>query len=247
MSVLADARSRLTDLARSQKARYSGGEERPLGGYVGTMAVYTAVVGTVAGITRLTNHELPEEVSAKDIVLSAVAAHKLSRLVTKDPVTSPLRAPFTEFQGTQAPSELSEEVRGQGAQKAIGELLTCPFCVDLWVATAMMTGLVFLPRPTRLAISTFATLAGADMLQFVYAWLLQNAELAAPVAARQVSAPFQHRGHDGRGAADTPDPLLPRAVRHAGGLRHIRPGPRAAGSPGLDQPRGAVVAGPGVP
>src|SRR5690349_16162575 len=122
MSVLSDARSRLTGLAQSQKARYSGGEERPLGGYLGAMAAYTAVVGAVAGITRLTNRELPEELSAKDIALSALATQKLSRLVTKDPVTSPLRAPFTEFHGTQAPSELSEEVRGEGGQKAIGEL-----------------------------------------------------------------------------------------------------------------------------
>lgn len=175
MSVLADAKSRLTGLARSQKSRYSGGEERPLGGYVGTMATYTAVVGTLAGLTRLTNHDLPDGLSTKDIVLSAVATHKLSRLVTKDPVTSPLRAPFTTFHGTQAPSELSEEVRGEGAQKAIGELLTCPFCVDMWVATALMAGFIYLPRATRLAIDTLATLAGADMLQFVYARLQQNA------------------------------------------------------------------------
>jgi hypothetical protein len=175
MSVLSDAKSRLTGLARSQKARYSGDEERPLGGYVGTMATYGAVVGTLAGITRLTNHDLPDGLSTKDLVLSAVATHKLSRLVTKDPVTSPLRAPFTRFHGAQAPSELSEEVRGEGAQKAIGELLTCPFCVDLWIATALMAGFIYLPRSTRLAVDTFATLAGADMLQFAYAWLQQNA------------------------------------------------------------------------
>ncbi len=78
MSVLTDVRSRLTGLARSQKARYSGGEERPLGGYVGTMATYTAVVGTLAAITRLTDHDLPDGLSTKDIVLSAAATHKLS-------------------------------------------------------------------------------------------------------------------------------------------------------------------------
>jgi hypothetical protein len=182
MSVLADTRSRLAGtrsrlagLARSQKARYSGDEERPLGGYIGTMATYTAAVGALAAVTRLRRHDLPDGLSAKDIVLGAAATHKLSRLVTKDPVTSPLRAPFTVFHGAQAPSELSEEVRGDGAQKAVGELITCPFCVDLWLATAVTAGLIYIPRPTRLAIGTFATLAGADMLQFVYAWLQQHA------------------------------------------------------------------------
>jgi Protein of unknown function (DUF1360) len=175
MSVIADAKSRLAELAGSQKARYAGDAERPLGGYLGTMATYTAVVGALAGLTRLTGRDVPDGLTAKDIVLSALATHKLSRLLTKDPVTSPLRAPFTEFRGTQAPSELHEEVRGDGAQKAIGELITCPFCVSLWLATAVTAGLIYLPRATRLAIGTAATLAGADMLQFAYAWLQQQA------------------------------------------------------------------------
>lgn len=101
-------------------------------------------------------------------MLSAVATHKLSRLITKDPVTSPLRAPFTRYQGQSGPAELQEEVRGTGARKAVGELITCPFCIDMWVATGLVAGFVFLPRVTRLAIDTLAVLAGADLLQFGY-------------------------------------------------------------------------------
>jgi hypothetical protein len=54
----------------------------------------------------------------KDRVVAA-AAHKLSRLLAKDPVTSPLRAPFTSYQGTQGPAELKEEVRGQDGRKTV--------------------------------------------------------------------------------------------------------------------------------
>lgn len=89
----------------------------------------------------------------------------------KDPVTSPLRAPFTEYQGTQGPAELKEEVRGEGGRKTVGELVTCPFCTGVWVATGLTAGLVYLPRTTRLAMGTLAALAGADMLQFAHAWL----------------------------------------------------------------------------
>ena len=96
--------------------------------------------------------------------MSAVATHKLSRLITKDPVTSPLRAPFTVYQGQEGPAELEEEVRGQGARKAVGELITCPFCIDMWVATGLMAGFIYLPRATRLAIDTLAVLAGADLV-----------------------------------------------------------------------------------
>jgi hypothetical protein len=171
MSVLTDVKSRIAGLARTEKDQYSGGEERPLGGYLAAMTVYTAVVGTLAGLARLTKREIPGGLGAGDVLLHAVATHKLSRLLAKDPVTSPLRAPFTEYKGTQGPAELEEDVRGRGARKAIGELVSCPFCIDMWVATGLMAGLIYYPRTTRLAMDTLAAVAGADMLQFGYAWL----------------------------------------------------------------------------
>jgi hypothetical protein len=66
-------------------------------------------------------------------------------------------------------------VRGTGAQKAVGELITCPFCTSVWVATAFTAGLVYLPWTTRLTIGTFAGLAGADLLQFAHSWLEKEA------------------------------------------------------------------------
>ena len=48
-----------------------------------------------------------------------------------NPVTSPLRAPFTAYQDTSGPAELQEEVRGSGAQKTVGEHITCPFCTGI--------------------------------------------------------------------------------------------------------------------
>jgi Protein of unknown function (DUF1360) len=174
MSVLTDVKSRITTLAQAEKARYSGGEERPLGGYLAAMGVYAAVTGTMAVITRLTRREIPDGLPARDVLLSAVATHKLSRLIAKDPVTSPLRAPFTVYQGQEGPAELTEEVRGQGAQKAVGELITCPLCIDMWVATGLMAGYIYLPRATRLAVDTLAVLAGADLLQFGYSWLQEQ-------------------------------------------------------------------------
>jgi len=39
------------------------------------------------------------------------------------------------------------------------------------VATGFGAGLICLPRTTRIAMGTLAALAGADILQFVHAWL----------------------------------------------------------------------------
>ena len=175
MTVIDTARARLKSVARAQQERYAEDAERPIGGYVVTMGVYTGVVAALAGAAKVTGREVPDGLPVTDVALSALATHKLSRLLARDPVTSPLRVPFTAYQGTAGPAELREEVRGNGAQKTVGELITCPFCTGVWVATAFTAGLVYLPRTTRLAIGTFAALAGADLLQFARSWLEKQA------------------------------------------------------------------------
>jgi hypothetical protein len=173
---IADLKDKLTRRARAEEQSYSAGsaDERPLAGYLGTMSVYAAVVATVATSARATRQDIPDGFDPRQVVLSAAAIHKLSRLLAKDPVTSPLRAPFTRYEGTAGPAELHEEVRGAGAQKTIGELISCPFCVSVWVATGLTAGLIYLPRTTRLATGALAALTGADLLQYVHAWLQQQ-------------------------------------------------------------------------
>jgi len=38
-----------------------------------------------------------------------------------------------------------ESVRGHGPQHAVGELISCPFCLGLWTATALTAGMVYAP------------------------------------------------------------------------------------------------------
>lgn len=135
------------------------------------MAVYASVVGLIAAGMRLAGREVPDGLAPADIALSAVATHKLSRLLTRDPVTSPLRAPFTAYRGAAGPAEVDEEVRGSGGRKTVGELVTCPFCAGMWIATAVTAGLIYLPRTTRLVTGTLTALSGADTLQYSHALL----------------------------------------------------------------------------
>jgi hypothetical protein len=155
-----------------QAERYRDGHERPLGGYVQLMSVYAAGTGAAAAVARVTGRRAPR-LSPWDVVQLTVATHKLSRSVAKDPVTSPLRAPFTEYGGVSAPSELAEQVRGHGLQHSVGELITCPMCLAQWVATAFSLGLVFAPGAARLVLSTLTAVAGADFLQHAYVKLQQ--------------------------------------------------------------------------
>jgi hypothetical protein len=148
--------------------RYAGDHDRPLGGYVSAMTVYTGLVAGLSGVLRARGSKLPEHARWSDLALIAVATHKVSRLIAKDPVTSPLRAPFTRYTGQSGEAELSEEVIGTGAQHAIGELITCPFCLAQWVATAFVFGTVIAPRATRLAATTFTVVTASDLPQFAY-------------------------------------------------------------------------------
>lgn len=157
-------------------ASYADGADRPLGTYVGAMAVYTGVVGTLGVVVRRRRVPLPARIEPWDVALVALATHKLGRLLAKDPVTSPLRAPFTRFRGQSGPAELAEEVRHEPIRHGIGELVTCPFCLGQWIATGFTAGLVLAPRATRLVAATFASLAGADLLQFAYSGAEQAVE-----------------------------------------------------------------------
>ncbi len=159
----------LVETAQEAAADYAPGGDRPLRHYLATMATYAGVVTTIATVGKLRGHQLPERLPWSDVALITVATHKLSRLIAKESVTSPLRAPFTRYQGVSGPAELAEEVKGTGKAKAIGELLTCPFCLAVWCATGLTAGMVFAPRQTRLAATVLTAVAGSDTLQFVYA------------------------------------------------------------------------------
>jgi hypothetical protein len=162
---------------KNEARAYRGNEDRPLGGYLAVMGSYGFLVGLASVIAALTGRKLPPRLPKEDLVIVALGTHKLSRTLTKDAVTSPLRAPFTRYSGTGGPAEVMEEVRKpSGLRHSLGELLSCPFCLDVWVVTAFTVGLVFAPRLTRLVAGAFAALAGADFLQLAYAKAQQLTE-----------------------------------------------------------------------
>jgi hypothetical protein len=129
------------------------------------VGAYAAAVGAFLWRFR---KQLPNEISPQDLALIGVASHKTSRTIAKDKVTAPLRAPFTEHEDDGGPGELEESPRGVGLQHTVGELLVCPFCLDQWVATGYVAGLVVAPRATRFVASIMATVAISDFLQIGY-------------------------------------------------------------------------------
>ncbi len=155
--------------ARTQKREYTQGEARPLGSDLGAMGVYSSLVAAGVVAVRASGRELPERIPLGDVALLTVATFRLARRIAKDPVTAPVRALFVRFEGPSGHAEVAEEVREHGGAKhAIGELVTCPFCLAQWVGTGFVFGYVTAPKATRLAALTMTMVAGSDVLQFVY-------------------------------------------------------------------------------
>jgi len=170
----------LRDLAaagRAQAEAYRGPNDRPLGGYLVVMLVYTSLVAAAAVATLVTGRKLPRDLRVSDIALMAMGTHKLARTLSKDAVTSPLRAPFTRYSQTGGPAEVMEEVpKPTGLRHSVGELIVCPFCLDMWVVTTFTIGHVFAPRATRLVTAGLSALTAADFLQLAYAKAQQIAQ-----------------------------------------------------------------------
>jgi hypothetical protein len=143
----------------------------PLPGYAGSLAAFALAVGAVTAAGRSNGKGLPERYELADIVLGALATHKFTRLLSKGSVTSPIRAPFTEFDEAAGSAEHNERARGGRVRHTIGELLTCPFCLGQWVGTGYVASLGIAPRHARAWAAVFAVTAVSDTLQQMYARL----------------------------------------------------------------------------
>lgn len=147
---------------------YSPEEEKPIRSYAVLISTFASLASAFALWFRSSGRELPDRMEAQDLLLLTVASHKTSRLIAKDRVTTPVRAPFVEFQGEGGPGEVNEKARGQGLQRAIGELLTCPYCLGMWTSAVYAAGLLVVPRFTRWVAAVFATFFGSELLQIAY-------------------------------------------------------------------------------
>jgi hypothetical protein len=153
---------------REQKRSADLRSELPSGDYAALVAIFNGLLAAALFARKCSREPLPERVEPKDLVLFALATQKLSRVITKDKVTSAFRAPFTEVEGKGGAGELEERPRGHGLRRAIGDLITCPFCLGTWVASGFIYGYIYTPRLTRTIASIFAVSGVADFLQQAY-------------------------------------------------------------------------------
>ncbi|SHN48036.1 DUF1360 domain-containing protein [Cryptosporangium aurantiacum] len=155
----------------------SADDDRPLRGYLTLMGLYGGTVAGLTGLAAVLGRKPPQKVSAGDVALLTAATYKLSRILTKDAITSPLRAPFTQYSASAGEGEVNEEpVAHDPYRHAAGELVNCPFCTSMWVATGLAAGLVLAPGFTRVAATALTAVAGSDLLQFAFTAVREKVE-----------------------------------------------------------------------
>ena len=142
-------------------------QHRPLAAYGALTVAFNGLFGAALLAARRSDR-LPDRFGLGDALLLGAATAELSRLLAKDRVTSVLRAPFTRFEEDSGYGEVEEAARGTGAQRAIGELLICQYCVAQWVAAGMALGHAVAPRETRVVAGTFTVYGVANALNLAY-------------------------------------------------------------------------------
>jgi hypothetical protein len=144
-------------------------DDLPVGAYAALLSLYAGSFGAAlwAGSRR---GVIPKSLDVLDVVFLGLATHRLSRLITRDRITTPLRMAFTRYEKSDGGGEVREHSRGRGWRKALGGLLTCPFCAGPWIAGALTTAFVLRPRETRLVASGLVMVTISDFAHQAYAF-----------------------------------------------------------------------------
>jgi hypothetical protein len=160
---------------RTPLFREYGGHPTHLPYYAVLIAGYLGFFAAGAFAARK-RRKVPERIDFSDLLLIGVASHKISRFASKDRITAPLRAPFTKYVKSTGASEVEEVSRGAGMRGAVGELVTCPFCMSSWTALGLVLGFAFKPRITRLFCSTMAAITISNVLHHLYSALKEKTD-----------------------------------------------------------------------
>jgi Protein of unknown function (DUF1360) len=131
---------------------------RPLPEYAALVGIYGSALGAFLVLGR---KRIPERIGFGDVARLGLASYKIGRLVAKDEVTTWVRAPVTRDEDAQKPER-------EGMARALGELVTCPYCIGVWVSAGLTGALALRPRETRLVVTIFAGQAVADFLNAAF-------------------------------------------------------------------------------
>ena len=138
----------------------------PYSAYATIMGAFAGGLAVAGALARALDRE-PRENTSLDFAVLAAASFKAARTITRDEVTSFLRAPFVEGEAHEGQGE--EPVPTGDLQQAIGELVTCSRCIGTWAAAGLAATQIIAPRFGRLLTWSLAAAGANDFLQASFA------------------------------------------------------------------------------
>jgi hypothetical protein len=144
----------------------------PYGAYAGIVGTFAGALGAAGVLARALGRE-PRHDTTLDLAVLCIATFKMARTITRDDVTSFIRAPFVA--GEAGGGNEEEPLPTGGVQQAIGELVTCSRCVGTWAAAGLATTQILAPRFGRLLTWSLAAAGANDFLQAGFAALTTKA------------------------------------------------------------------------
>ncbi len=143
-----------------------GHPHRPMATYLTLTTTFNVAAWAVSSVLGRRRRA-----SLADVALLGTATHEVSRIVTKERVTQTIRAPFVDKN-----ADGREEPRPEGPRRAIGELVTCPYCTAPWVALGLTTLFFVAPNATRGFCTVMSIAAVSDFLSRGYAVVRTKSE-----------------------------------------------------------------------
>ena len=134
----------------------------PYGSYAAIAAFFLGGIATVAAVSRRA-----PAASTLDLIALSTATFKASRTLSRERVASFVREPFVEGE--------DERPAGEGLQRALGELVTCPRCVGAWTAAGLASSQMLAPRFGRLLTWSLGAAAANDFLHAAFRALCAKA------------------------------------------------------------------------
>jgi hypothetical protein len=129
---------------------------------------YLLLWGLFLFVARAVGAIWPREISGMDLLLLSLATFRLTEIVTEEKVARVIRAPFADevtVQKENGEEETQEVPRGTGFRRVVGEMILCPWCTGVWIATLLTFAWVLIPAVAKVILIAFAVAAGGMIFQ----------------------------------------------------------------------------------
>jgi hypothetical protein len=101
------------------------------------------------------------DVGAIELIVLGLACFRMANIVSNEPVTKPLRAPFVDE--VPVDGKVVEKPKRTGFRGALGLLIYCPSCTGVWIAAALVYLYAFWPAQT-FVVALFLALSGIERI-----------------------------------------------------------------------------------